>query len=127
MTVTWLEEGPHTPGPGRLPPTWRSRWECSGRQKRGPWAELCTAAFLTTPGLVVVENGQALAGVAQLVGASSCEPKGRGFNPWSGHTPRLWVRSPVRAHTRGNQSMFPTHVEGSLPPFPSKINERVLG
>ena len=33
----------------------------------------------------------ALDGVAQLVEALSCTPKGCGFNSWSEHTPRLWV------------------------------------
>ena len=42
------------------------------------------------------------AGVAQLAGASSCKPKGRGFNSWSGHMPRLWVLTPVGVHARGN-------------------------
>ena len=35
----------------------------------------------------------ALASVAQLVRASSHKSKGDGFNPWSGHMPRLWVQS----------------------------------
>ena len=34
----------------------------------------------------------ALAAVAQLVGVSSCKLKGCGFDPRSGHIPRLWVR-----------------------------------
>lgn len=37
----------------------------------------------------------AVAGVAQLVGASSCEPKGRGFSAWSGHIRRFQIQSPV--------------------------------
>ena len=40
---------------------------------------------------------QALAGVAQLVGASSHRLKGRRFDSWSGHTPRLQVWSQVGA------------------------------
>ena len=43
--------------------------------------------------------------VAQLVGASSRTPKGCGFDRWSEHTSRLWVRSPVRVNTGGNQSL----------------------
>lgn len=31
------------------------------------------------------------AGVAQLLGALSRAPKGHGFDPQSGHIPRLWV------------------------------------
>ena len=45
-------------------------------------------------------------GVAQLVEASSCAPKGCRIDPQSGHKPKLWVWSPVRACMRGNQSMF---------------------
>ena len=44
----------------------------------------------------------ALASVAQLVGALSCKPKGCGFDPQSGHIPRLRVQSPVRVSARGN-------------------------
>ena len=44
----------------------------------------------------------ALAGVAQFVGALSREPKGRGFDPWSVHIPRLPGLVPVGAHTRGS-------------------------
>lgn len=36
-----------------------------------------------------------MASVAQLVGASSCEPKGRGFSAWSGHIRRFQIQSPV--------------------------------
>ena len=35
----------------------------------------------------------------------------------SGHRPRLWVQSPVRAHTRGNQSMFFSQISFSPPSF----------
>ena len=44
----------------------------------------------------------ALAGIAQLVGTSSCKPKGCGFDSQSGHMPRLWVWSLVGWHTRSN-------------------------
>ena len=47
---------------------------------------------------------------------------GCGFNPRSGHIPMLQVQSPVRAHTRGNQSML-----FSLPSSLSKINKHILG
>ena len=40
--------------------------------------------------------------VAQLVGALSHTPKGCGFDPQSGHMPRLQVLSLVRAHIGGN-------------------------
>lgn len=33
-------------------------------------------------------------------------PEGWGFNPHSGHIPRVWVRSPVQACMEDNQSMF---------------------
>ena len=38
--------------------------------------------------------------VVQLVGALSQGPKGHEFNSWSGHVPRLWVWSQLRAHRR---------------------------
>ena len=51
------------------------------------------------------------------------EAKGRQFSSWSGHMPGLWVQSPVGAGTRGNPSMFLSHIDASfplfLPPFPS--------
>ena len=43
--------------------------------------------------------------VPQLVEAS-CTPKVCGFDPQSGHIPRLWDRSLVGACTRGNQWMM---------------------
>ena len=60
--------------------------------------------------------------VAQLVGASSYTPEVCGFDPWSRHIPRLWVQSPVKVHTGGNQLMFL-----SLPSSLCKINKHVLG
>ena len=48
--------------------------------------------------------------VTQLVKASSCTPKGCGFYSWSGHIPRLWVPSLVRAHMGGNQFIFLSHI-----------------
>ena len=58
---------------------------------------------------------RALAGVAQLAGASSGTPKGFRFNSQSGHTPSMQVRSrSVRAHKRGNQLMFLSHDSVSL-------------
>ena len=47
--------------------------------------------------MVVKEIMWALAGVAQLVGASSHAPKISRFDFPSGHIARFWVRSPVRA------------------------------
>ena len=61
----------------------------------------------------------ALAGVAQLVGASSSKPKGLGFNSQSGHLPRLRVRSPVGAHMRGKRLMFPLTPLFLCPPHPA--------
>ena len=61
---------------------------------------------------------------------SSSKPKGHRFDSRSGHMPRLLVQSPVGAHIRGNQSMFLSHIDVSLPSFPfhslSKINKCVL-
>lgn len=47
-------------------------------------------------------------------------PKGHRFDSLSGHMPRLQVQSPVRACSRGNQSVFLTSV--FLLPFPSLIS-----
>ena len=58
---------------------------------------------------------------AQLVGSSSRTPKGCGIDPWSGHIPKLWVRSLVRVPTEGNWSMF---LSFSLPL--SQINKYIL-
>ena len=68
----------------------------------------------------------ALAGVAQLVGASSHRPKGHGFDSQSGYMPRLWVWSLVGAHMAGNQSKF-LSLSLSLPSPISKVKECVLG
>ena len=48
----------------------------------------------------------ALAIVAQVVGASSHDLKGHEFDSWSGHIPRLQVRSLVGEPMEGDQSMF---------------------
>ena len=56
-----------------------------------------------------------LAGVVQLVEALSHKPKGSGLVSWSGHITRLWVHSPVRVCIRGNQPMFLSHINVSLP------------
>ena len=67
--------------------------------------------------------GRALTGMAQLVGALFCKPKGHGFDSWSGH--RLQVQSPVGACMRGNQLMF---FSLSLShPLSVKINKHVFG
>lgn len=44
----------------------------------------------------------ALAGVAWLVGASSCTLRGDGFDSGSGHMPRLQIQSWVQARACGN-------------------------
>ena len=73
----------------------------------------------------------ALAGMAQLVEASSCRPRGHRSWKWKvtgwipGQSTCLGCRfgPPVRAHTRGNRSVFLFHIKvslsHSLPPFPS--------
>ena len=64
-----------------------------------------------------------LSGVAQVVGVSSCGPKGLGFDSQSGHRYGSQVQSLVGACRTGNWSMFlfhmgvPLHL--SLPSFPS--------
>ena len=68
--------------------------------------------------------------VAHLVRASPCMPAGCRFEPWSGHIPRLWVRTPVGACKGGNQSMFLSHIYVSLflslPSSFSKIYKHIL-
>ena len=46
--------------------------------------------------------------------ALSHKAKGRWFDSWSGHMPGLRLWSPVGTHTRGNQSMFLSHINVSL-------------
>ena len=70
-----------------------------------------------------MQNG-ALASVVQLVGETSCKPKGCRFDSQSEHKPRLWVWSPVKACTGGNRQMFFSHIHVSflslsLPRFPT--------
>ena len=60
------------------------------------------------------KNSLTLAGVTQLVGASSCRLKGRGFDFPPVHGPRLRVQSLAREPTR-RQSI---DVSLSLPPPP---------
>ena len=63
----------------------------------------------------------ALACVLQFVGVLSCALRGCGFDSWWGHVPGLQVPSPVRGHMGGNQSMFLSHINVSLPPPPSSL------
>ena len=48
---------------------------------------------------------------------SSCKVKHSWLYSRSGHTPKLQVQSPVGVCTRGNQWMFLSHIDGSLPLF----------
>ena len=75
------------------------------------------------------DDFSSLTGVAQLVGTLFHKPKRHRFDFQSGHTPRLRVQSPVGACTRGNQSMFLTHINVfspslSLPSSLPKSNEK---
>ena len=45
---------------------------------------------------------------------SSYKAKHCWFDSQLSHMPRLWVQSPVGVHTRGNQSMFLSHIDISL-------------
>ena len=65
--------------------------------------------------------------VVQLAGASPWTLKGCGFNCWSGQLPRPRILSPATARTRGNRSMFLSHIHAtlSLPPSLSKIVIRI--
>ena len=70
---------------------------------------------------------RALTSMAQLVGVSSHKPKGHRFDSQSGHMPRLWVRSLVGACVRGNQLMFLSHINGSLPlSLPSLLSKKSI-
>ena len=54
-----------------------------------------------------VNNNTTLTGVAQWGWVSSCKPKSRQFNSWSGHMPGLQARPPVgHLHATGNQLVF---------------------
>ena len=48
------------------------------------------------------------------------------FDSWSGHIPRLQVRSPVRAHMGGNQLMFLSHIDVSFSPVLSLKSINIL-
>ena len=59
--------------------------------------------------------GAQLVGVlSQLVGESSCAPKGGGFHPHVGHVPRLQIQSPVWVRMGGDQLVFLSHINLSL-------------
>ena len=68
--------------------------------------------------------------LAQLVGSLSHTPKVCGFNPWSGHIPRLWALSLVGSCVGGNWPMFLTLIFLSLflslLSFFFKINKYIL-
>ena len=49
--------------------------------------------------------------------AMFCKVKGLWFDSQLGHLPSLWVQSLVRMCVRGNQLMFLSHINVSLPPF----------
>lgn len=51
---------------------------------------------------VKIKTSQALASVAQLVGASSSTEKGYGFSSVQATLPRFQVPSMIRAHMGGN-------------------------
>ena len=74
----------------------------------------------------------ALASVARLVGSSSHTLKGHWFDSPSGHRPRLWVRSPVRACMTRQPVDLSFSLSSSLPLCPpppsplSKSNEKWL-
>ena len=51
------------------------------------------------------------------------------FDSLSGHVPGLWVWSPVGVCMRGNQLMFVSHINVSLPiflpPFPPSLKKKI--
>ena len=51
-----------------------------------------------------------------LCWASSCKPKGRGFDSWSRHMPRMQVPSLFGVPTKGHQSMFLSYIDVFFPP-----------
>ena len=67
---------------------------------------------------------QALASVAHLIGASSHNPKGRGFDSQSGHMPSLHGLSPVGAGRRGNWSHLCLFLSLSPQPLPLSLKKK---
>ena len=67
--------------------------------------------------------------VAQLVGGLSHTPKCYRLDSWSGHLPRLWLRSPVGAHTAGSWSLFLSYINVplSLPASSLSKIKHILG
>ena len=77
---------------------------------QGPAHNVCNKQLLR-PGQMI-----------QLVEVSSRAPKDCSLDSQSGHIPRLWIQSLVRAHMGGNRSMFL-----SLPlPLSLKINKHIF-
>ena len=73
---------------------------------------------MTTGKMQFLKTSPALATVAQSVGASSCKPKGHGFDSWSGNMPGLQAWCPGHVQEATDRSF-------SLPL--SKISKHVLG
>ena len=75
-------------------------------------------------------NSLALAGVAQLLGASSCKQKVSGLSSGQGTCLGCGFSSAVRVHTKGTRSMFLTltffSLTLSLPSPLPKINKPIL-
>ena len=84
---------------------------------------VCPAFYVIHMKILKIGPGQC----ASVGWMSSLKAKCRRFNFQSGHVPGLRVRSPVGACTEGNQSMFLSHPDVSLPfslpPPLSKINK----
>ena len=68
----------------------------------------------------------ALVWLSWLVGCPRL--KGCRFDPQSGHKPRLWVQSLVRACMRGSRSMFFSHNDVFSPPlsFPLSLKSIII-
>ena len=94
------------------------------KQERGGLKGVVCQGLLTTH--TPLGNNSGPGWVAQLFGVLFSTLKGRGFDSWSGHIPRLWVQSPVGERMGGTQSMCLTLTFFSLPSSLSKINKHIL-
>ena len=65
-----------------------------------------------------LKNKIALAGVSQWIECPPVKQKGHRFNSQSGHMPGLQARFPSWEHLRGNQLMYLSHIDLSLPLSP---------
>ena len=88
-------------------------WDSNSSSVKWEEEYICWAVVRIKKDNIHKNKRGSLAGVAQLVGASSC--KLRGFNSQLGHKPGLQVQSHVRVCMRGTRSMFLSCIDVPLP------------